>query len=486
LGNLEPPIHEDRTDGVATFWTETPGPYIAILGFRVGHWDESIPNRGITHMVEHLALHPLRQANYEFNGTVAGDHLLFWVTGSEADVAGFMEAVCAQLRALSCDRLETEAGVLRAEAVQQGTHFADSLLGVHFGPNGPGLVALPEMGYQLVGPKELQTWADRHCTRQNAVLVLLGPTRLSLRLALADGEHRPFRIPGPECGYRPKKLEAVGEQEAGICLAGLTPRSSDSALAWEILELRLAERLRHELGLVYSVACGYRPLDAQCAWLFAGVDASRAEDVMPTAKEFMGVVRKMHREGPTEDELVRARARMRKEAEVDKIAFAQSEAQRAAFDWLFGYEASPWSLLLQEREESTPQSVRDAFREVIDHAMVVAPEPPKLRIPAREKEYPPPLAGGKFRPRGGSPEGIGRVVVGPEGISAEADARWINLRWNELVAVGRPDPQSWILESRTGAHLHFATNWFWWRRKLATLLEEHVPADLIVRNERGE
>jgi hypothetical protein len=51
-------LHHDVVDGVSTYWVATGGPFRAVLAFRVGAADETLPIRGICHLVEHLAIEP--------------------------------------------------------------------------------------------------------------------------------------------------------------------------------------------------------------------------------------------------------------------------------------------------------------------------------------------------------------------------------------------------------------------------------------------
>lgn len=61
-----------RVDGnVPAFWTESGDEMTAGLVFRVGMADEQLARRGITHLIEHLALYPLGpSARMHYNGQV--------------------------------------------------------------------------------------------------------------------------------------------------------------------------------------------------------------------------------------------------------------------------------------------------------------------------------------------------------------------------------------------------------------------------------
>jgi hypothetical protein len=56
-------------------------PFLAQLVFRVGISDETLPFRGITHLVEHLVLPVSHTPPVEFNGVVMGRVHPFLVLG---------------------------------------------------------------------------------------------------------------------------------------------------------------------------------------------------------------------------------------------------------------------------------------------------------------------------------------------------------------------------------------------------------------------
>jgi predicted Zn-dependent peptidase len=478
-----PPIHESRTAGVTTFRVEAPGPLTATLAFRVGHWDESVLDRGITHLVEHLALHPLRGVEHPYNGAVSGDTMMFLASGTEEQLQHFFEELCRILRALPAERLETEATVLRAEMRAHGTNTANQLLGILFGPNGPGLFAYDERGFELAGPKEVQDWVDRHCTKQNAVLLVSGPTVPAIPLDLPDGEHRPFRLPAEDVGYRPERLEVVDEQEAGICLGGLTRRTIEARLAWDILTQRLTDRLRHDLGLAYDVGSTYQPLDGDTAFTFAGVDAPSEDKLMQTARAFLDVVRELRRVGPTDKELERRREPLR-ESETEKTEFARSELYRVGLSRLLGHAEDTWEAILDERARATTDGIRDAFRAIADRAAVIAPRAAELALPERTPRRFDPVEGSVFRTRGRVAGELGKVIVGAAGLSGHCNDRWVTFLWNDLVAAEQPQTNAWSLLSRTGAWIALDTNRYWRRRRLRKVLEEKIPAAARVPRSR--
>ena len=64
-------VERTDVDGLPVFWAPAPGVFRATLMFRVGIADEAPATRGITHLVEHLAMFGSTARTYEANGFVA-------------------------------------------------------------------------------------------------------------------------------------------------------------------------------------------------------------------------------------------------------------------------------------------------------------------------------------------------------------------------------------------------------------------------------
>ncbi len=74
------PINRAEREGLRVYWTDTGGAFRAMLAFRVGFADEPLPLRGISHLVEHLAISPKRRL-YQFNGWAGIATTGFWAEG---------------------------------------------------------------------------------------------------------------------------------------------------------------------------------------------------------------------------------------------------------------------------------------------------------------------------------------------------------------------------------------------------------------------
>lgn len=119
---MTPEVQRQLADGVTVLRADSPsGRSGALLMFRVGRFDETLPASGITHLVEHLTFSGLGTPKYQFNAEVSGRFTTFFMESpSSSDVADFIADVCRGLAADHSARLEQEKRVLRTEAVSRG------------------------------------------------------------------------------------------------------------------------------------------------------------------------------------------------------------------------------------------------------------------------------------------------------------------------------------------------------------------------------
>src|SRR5581483_10436757 len=98
-------LRQTEIDGVPTLIAPTSGPMTAGLTFRVGRSDETLATSGITHLVEHLALHRHGLAEYHYNGASSSTYTTFQAQGSEADIVSYLTGVCESLADMPMHRL---------------------------------------------------------------------------------------------------------------------------------------------------------------------------------------------------------------------------------------------------------------------------------------------------------------------------------------------------------------------------------------------
>ena len=185
-------IHQTTIDGIRTLLAPGIGPTRGGLTFRVGQADETVARSGITHLVEHLALHRLGLTDYHFNGATGTTVTHFFSQGSPQDVGEYLNNVVAGLADLPLDRLELEKEILRTEAAGKGHSPAEVMLLWRYGARGYGVSAYPEWGLSEFTADDLRAWVARYFTRENAVLWFSGTVPGNLSLNLPAGTPQPL------------------------------------------------------------------------------------------------------------------------------------------------------------------------------------------------------------------------------------------------------------------------------------------------------
>ena len=204
-------IQQLEVDGVPTLLAPGSGPMRAGLVFRVGAADETLARRGITHLLEHLALATIGQADYHYNGATDADLHPLPQPGLRGAHRGLPHRGLRVLQNLPMQRLEAEKEILRTEQSSRGTGVMDGMPLWRHGARDFGLVSYPEFGLHMIGPDDLRAWAARYFTRENAVLWIVGDrVPEGLRLPLPAGERHPVpaassALPQTPAFYRPAR-----------------------------------------------------------------------------------------------------------------------------------------------------------------------------------------------------------------------------------------------------------------------------------------
>lgn len=244
--------------GVPVLCSATSGTTHAGLAFRVGTADEPLARRGITRLVQRLALPPGRGA-----GSTGSRHTQFTVEGTPAEIVTFFHEVCASLRALPLERLADE----RRAAAPPGSPLARR----RYGARGYGASSYPEWGLPTLTPAELDAWVAHYFTAGNAVLwIAADEPPPGLHLDLPAGAHRPLPTPASPT-VRPASFttDAPGD----LAWDATVPRSTAALLFASFLERALTRALRQEDVLAESVSTDYEPLSAELALVSARATA---------------------------------------------------------------------------------------------------------------------------------------------------------------------------------------------------------------------
>lgn len=258
-------------DGVPVLFAPGDGRVSGGLLFRVGWADEPLARRGITHLVEHLALFGLNLSDLHHNGATDEWATHFHATGSAADVAAFLNGVCAALREPPLDRIEAEKGILATEAARRGGLVTERLRVERYGVRGPGAAGYEGFGLPAVSADELTSWIGERFTRGNAVAWITSdavPEGLDLRLP--EGERRPV----PEIREAVEVKPAYFTGGSGvIVLDAVIPADTAGAVFSYVASRALFRALRQEGGLSYDARCDWERLDAARARITVLADA---------------------------------------------------------------------------------------------------------------------------------------------------------------------------------------------------------------------
>ncbi|WP_144125214.1 M16 family metallopeptidase [Catellatospora sichuanensis] len=258
-----------EVDGVPTLVAPSSGQAAAGLIFRVGQADETLPTHGITHLVEHLALHDSGLSDYHYNGETASVYTHFHLRGSESDVVGYLGKVCAGLADLPMHRLETEKEILRTESRSRGATSALPLR--RYGARGYGLPSYPEWGLARLGPDDLRQWVEDYFTRENAVLWIAGNgIPAGLRLPLRPGVRRAAPLPTSALPATPAWFSG---DDTSVVFSAVVRRSTAASVYSGVLERELFRDLRQEGGYSYTATSSYDPRGDGCATVTAHADA---------------------------------------------------------------------------------------------------------------------------------------------------------------------------------------------------------------------
>jgi zinc protease len=264
-------IQQLTVDGVPTLLSPTTGPTHAGLAFRVGFADEPLTRRGITHLVEHLALHHVGVADYHYNGATGVEYTFFHMQGAADEIAKFLTGVCAALHNLPMHRLATEKDLLQAEAKGRSHGPAEDMGLWRHGARDYGMSSYPEWGLPAITADDLRAWVARYFTRDNAVLWVAGDgVPEGLRLELPAGSRQPAPAPSSTLPVTP----AYYPGSSGILVWDtLVPRAARSSVFADVLERAMFRELRQEAGLSYTAQTNYEPLGAELATITAVADS---------------------------------------------------------------------------------------------------------------------------------------------------------------------------------------------------------------------
>jgi zinc protease len=364
-------IKQAEIGGVPVLMAPTTGPLRAGLVFRVGFADEPLSRHGITHLVEHLALHSLGVADYHYNGATGVEYTHFHMQGSEPEIAAFLNGVCSSLRNLPMHRLATEKELLVAEANGRSAGVAEPMARRRHGARDYGISGYPEWGLAAISEDDLRAWVAGYFTRENAVLWVAGDAvPAGLRLDLPSGTRRPAPRPSSALPVTP----AYFPGSPGVVVwDAMVPRTAAAGIFAAVLERMMFRELRQDAGLSYTVQTDLHPVGRDHAIVTAVAD-SVPEKQSAVLGAFVDVLATM-RAGRIDPADVAAVVKTRAEAlqHADGIA---GRLPTQACNLLAGRAVEELEQTVAETRAVTPAHVAEIAAQAWNTGLMMAPTRP--------------------------------------------------------------------------------------------------------------
>lgn len=362
-------IGSTTVDGVPVLFARSDGPAAAGLIARVGWADEPLARAGITHLVEHLALHRQNLTDVHLNGATSDTSTHFHASGTPAELVAFLNGLCASLRDLPVHRIEAEKDILMTESSSRGSGFADHQRLERYGARGPGLAVYDSYGLAAVSAEDVLEWARTRFTRENVVVWMTTegvPDGLDLRLPA--GERRPV----PEWAeITPNGPSYFVGRSGGMLVDAVVPRSFAAMVYARVASKALFRALRQEGGLSYTARCDYEPIDAERARISVFADAL-ADKQAAVVGGVVDVLARIRAGVIDESDLASARAGMRHPAEVPFLGAAMLVP--TAVNLLEGREIDDPERAFREHEAVTATEVVAVAESVWRGALAQVPE----------------------------------------------------------------------------------------------------------------
>ncbi|MEH0576367.1 MULTISPECIES: insulinase family protein [Streptomyces] len=435
LHALDGLISHTTTDHIPTLYAPASGKEItAGLFFRVGRADETLATAGLTHLVEHLALHRLGLSDLHYNGATANAYTLFHVTGSEEEVVTYLNSVCAGLRDLPMERLETEKEILRTEAAGRGGGPQHQMPLWRYGAQSYGLTSYNELGTWSLTPDQVRHWAQTRFTRDNAVLWITSDhVPEGLDLTLPEGA----RFPAPAAtSALPTTPAYISGDDGHVVLTSVLRRSTAASVFADVLGRALFQDLRQEGGYSYSAEADYSPRDADFATLTAYADSlPQKQDAVVGG--FVDTLARLRAGRIEQTELDSARTKLLKVYDTPDLGAAALPSY--ALSLLLGHRILTPEQHRAELNAVTLEDLREVAREAWDGAL--------LQVPGRGVDW----AGFTLAPQFSTTSVTGTrhqsledeqvtLVIGAEGVSLLTPRGPITVRYDACSAMGaRPD-----------------------------------------------
>lgn len=450
---------EPEVRPVRTVHVPTCGAAYGALTFRVGTADESVPLRGITHLVEHLVMREAHNVDVRCNAGVDLARTTFWASGDEADVVDFLRRVERGIRVLPVQHLASERDLIAVEEEHHAVSLPSPVQ--HFGAQRYGVVWFEQQLAHLE-PAHLTAWVRERFTADNAVLTLAGvePHRVALRLPAGRFHPEPpvhRRTEGPTLHVEPT--------EKTTTLTALTAASWQVPVLVGVLDRAVMNRLRHVEHLAYGAGAREVRVNSTTSMVVMTSDCVPGREP-ELVDALLDELRSLTSQVP-EDLVMRSMRRVVDDAEEGS---AMRELTERAMHVLHGTAPPVSSATMEsELEVITAASLRDLLRELLANCVLRTPVPVRPR--------------GSWRRDGDAPvqtwagtrafvsiDGTRRLELSGNGLQDGAH----QLTWSSLTAAFVTD-DVWTLVSRRGVRLDVRPGEWRTGGELLAELRDRVP-----------
>lgn len=459
-----------------------PGPVRARLLFRVGAVDESVQERGLTHLVEHLTMRAVGRRPIEVDAGVGMWSTGFEATGAVADVEAFLSDVWSALAAVPLDGLAREKAVLGHEG-EPGVSPVELSAHHRYGVTGPGRAWPDQLGVGGADEETVRRWVRSRFVRGAAALVATADVRPDLSAPLPEGPVQPVPLARTvRGGHGPLWVGDAG----GTAISLLLPTRDGLDLAvGRLLRTAAEDLVRHDRALAYEVGMDTAPVSPSSCEVAVYTDCDEAAGP-EVAGLLVGLLRRMRDHGPTEQELAHERA-------------STLSVWRETPDALELATEHAVALLTGERPRTTADRVGAAesldagtVREVLQEAwptlqVLVHDADPGIDGVSECLHRDEPVPGRRHRanplawlpgPRLGAPWSTW-LVAGVDGITMRSVEEVLTVRWDEVAAVLRV-PEGVVVLGRNGNQVLVSDGTFLGGRALRRAVEGNVPVELFV------
>ncbi|MGC4942593.1 insulinase family protein [Kribbella sp. DT2] len=476
----------------------------ATLTFAVGARDETLPTVGVAHALEHLVMSTVRRLPIQIDATVSTTTTSFVASGTPERVGEFLTGICAALSAPPVERLEVEAGVLAAEDGWVTHPMAALLYYVRYGARGAGLDWLDGPGPDGITAEQVNTFAQKWFTADNAVLQITGPVPAGLKLPLpASAQSQPA---GAEAaGARPRHGRYPARQFPGPSVVGygipgaavLLSLPNDDAshtaeLATDVLQQRIEESARHAGGHSYVVDYdSVQQADGMTDWVLYAEAREGSEEAV--AQAVVEALTDLAANGPSEEELQLALDRFEEQTATSDAELSAEFAvlRRELFDEPEGEPLAPERVravrpddLAAALRAALPTAIgyaaEDAVGQWTKHGFTEVPLcPVGGELPAGEEFRPPRVA--RLFVRGAREM---TLVLAPDGLAVRDEDGVHRVPWAGVAGVMRAGDGTSVVFGANGCVLPVSGDLYRGGKKVVAELERRVDRSLWFKESR--